>query len=195
VRPHHPQRRRQRLPGLPQPQLCLHRGRIDAHGYEGRRSVLRLSVYLRLVGALLRSARSWCVRCPGSGSTDNGAGADEAMAHSSIRFGMGRFTTEKEVDFVTDKIVNITKKLRDMSPLYEMVLEGASSVPAAGFAQRGFRHRFEDDQLGSALIAVFEGSVCIVQCICCCIFSGTLAPTFSGGVRRFSGLSDRLPKS
>jgi cysteine desulfurase len=62
------------------------------------------------------------------------------MAHSSIRFGMGRFTTEKEVDFVTDKIVNITKKLRDMSPLYEMVLEGASSAPAAASAQRGFRH-------------------------------------------------------
>lgn len=51
-------------------------------------------------------------------------GADEALAHSSIRFGLGRFTTEKEVDFVTDKIVAIVKKLRDMSPLYEMVLEG-----------------------------------------------------------------------
>lgn len=51
-------------------------------------------------------------------------GADEALAHSSIRFGLGRFTTEAEVDFVTDKIVAIVKKLRDMSPLYEMVLEG-----------------------------------------------------------------------
>ena len=55
-------------------------------------------------------------------------GADEALAHSSIRFGMGRFTTEEEVDFVTDKIVAIVKKLRDMSPLYEMVQEGAYSV-------------------------------------------------------------------
>jgi cysteine desulfurase len=54
-------------------------------------------------------------------------GADEAMAHSSIRFGMGRFTTEGEVDFVVDRIVSIVKKLRDMSPLYEMVMEGESS--------------------------------------------------------------------
>jgi len=51
-------------------------------------------------------------------------GAEEDMAHSSIRFGIGRFTTEGEVDYVTDKIVQIVERLRDLSPLWEMHQEG-----------------------------------------------------------------------
>jgi cysteine desulfurase len=51
-------------------------------------------------------------------------GAEEDMAHSSIRFGIGRFTTEGEVDFVTSKIVDIVTRLRDLSPLWEMHQEG-----------------------------------------------------------------------
>ncbi|KAF8759631.1 Beta-eliminating lyase [Rhizoctonia solani] len=51
-------------------------------------------------------------------------GAAEDMAHSSLRFGMGRFTTEAEVDFVIEKIVAVVQRLRDMSPLWEMVQEG-----------------------------------------------------------------------
>ncbi|HLT29160.1 MAG TPA: IscS subfamily cysteine desulfurase [Myxococcaceae bacterium] len=51
-------------------------------------------------------------------------GVDEEMAHSSIRFGLGRFTTEEEVDFVVNLVVDKVKKLREMSPLYEMVQEG-----------------------------------------------------------------------
>ncbi|RUS22161.1 cysteine desulfurase [Endogone sp. FLAS-F59071] len=51
-------------------------------------------------------------------------GADDETAHSSIRFGIGRFTTEAEVDFVVDKVVNHVDKLREMSPLWEMVQEG-----------------------------------------------------------------------
>ncbi|KZS89990.1 cysteine desulfurase [Sistotremastrum niveocremeum HHB9708] len=51
-------------------------------------------------------------------------GAAEDMAHSSLRFGMGRFTTEAEIDFVTEKIVATVNRLRDMSPLWEMVQEG-----------------------------------------------------------------------
>lgn len=49
---------------------------------------------------------------------------EEDMAHSSIRFGLGRFTTEKEVDYVIEKVIKNVSRLRDMSPLYEMVLEG-----------------------------------------------------------------------
>lgn len=49
---------------------------------------------------------------------------DEDMAHSSIRFGVGRFTTEEEVDYVIKKVVKNVSRLRDMSPLYEMMLEG-----------------------------------------------------------------------
>ena len=51
-------------------------------------------------------------------------GVEEEMAHSSIRFGLGRFTTEEEVDFVIDLVIRAVTKLRDMSPLYEMAKEG-----------------------------------------------------------------------
>lgn len=51
-------------------------------------------------------------------------GADDDLAHSSIRFGLGRFTTEEEVDYTVRKCVESVKKLRTMSPLYEMVQEG-----------------------------------------------------------------------
>jgi cysteine desulfurase len=51
-------------------------------------------------------------------------GVDEELAHSSIRFGLGRFTTEEEIDYVGNKIVDSVKRLREMSPLYEMAKEG-----------------------------------------------------------------------
>ncbi|ODN04235.1 putative cysteine desulfurase, mitochondrial [Orchesella cincta] len=51
-------------------------------------------------------------------------GADEDLAHSSIRFGIGRFTTEAEVDYTADKCIRHVKRLREMSPLWEMVQEG-----------------------------------------------------------------------
>jgi cysteine desulfurase len=51
-------------------------------------------------------------------------GAGDDLAHSSIRFGLGRFTTEEEVDYVGDKVIDVVKKLRDLSPLYEMFKEG-----------------------------------------------------------------------
>jgi cysteine desulfurase len=51
-------------------------------------------------------------------------GAEDDMAHSSIRFGIGRFTTDEEVEFVIKRVVQHVEKLRDMSPLWEMVQEG-----------------------------------------------------------------------
>ncbi len=51
-------------------------------------------------------------------------GVPEDLAHSSIRFGLGRFTTEEEIAFVTRLVVEKVKKLREMSPLYEMAKEG-----------------------------------------------------------------------
>ena len=51
-------------------------------------------------------------------------GLGDDLAHSSIRFGLGRFNTEAEVDYVADRIVTTVKKLRELSPLYEMVKEG-----------------------------------------------------------------------
>ena len=51
-----------------------------------------------------------------------GVGSD--LAHSSIRFGLGRFTTDEEVDYTGKRMVEAVKRLREMSPLYEMAKEG-----------------------------------------------------------------------
>jgi len=51
-------------------------------------------------------------------------GLGDELAHSSIRFGLGRFTTEEEIDYVADLMVRKVNKLRDLSPLYEMHKEG-----------------------------------------------------------------------
>jgi cysteine desulfurase len=51
-------------------------------------------------------------------------GLGDDVAHSSIRFGLGRFNTQEEVDYVADKVIDVVQKLRELSPLYEMVKEG-----------------------------------------------------------------------
>jgi len=51
-------------------------------------------------------------------------GVDAELAHSSIRFGLHRFTTEEEVDYVGRRTVEVVHRLREMSPLYEMAKEG-----------------------------------------------------------------------
>jgi cysteine desulfurase len=51
-------------------------------------------------------------------------GLGDDVAHSSIRFGLGRFNTEAEVDYVADKVIDVVKHLRKLSPLYEMVQDG-----------------------------------------------------------------------
>ncbi|HEY9127325.1 MAG TPA: IscS subfamily cysteine desulfurase, partial [Acidobacteriaceae bacterium] len=51
-------------------------------------------------------------------------GLGDDVAHSSIRFGLGRFNTMAEVDYVADKVISVVQRLRDLSPLYEMVKEG-----------------------------------------------------------------------
>jgi cysteine desulfurase len=51
-------------------------------------------------------------------------GVGTELAHSSIRFGIGRFNTEEEIDYTIKKVIEIVTKLREMSPLYEMAKEG-----------------------------------------------------------------------
>jgi cysteine desulfurase len=51
-------------------------------------------------------------------------GVGEDLAHTSIRFGLGRFNTEEEVDYVADRVVETVSRLRELSPLYEMAKEG-----------------------------------------------------------------------
>lgn len=51
-------------------------------------------------------------------------GVGDELAHSSLRFGIGRFTTEEEIDFVVNRVIREVSRLRDMSPLYELAKEG-----------------------------------------------------------------------
>ncbi len=51
-------------------------------------------------------------------------GVGVELAHSSIRFGLGRFNTDEEIDYTINKVIEIVTKLREMSPLYEMAKEG-----------------------------------------------------------------------
>ena len=51
-------------------------------------------------------------------------GIGEELAHTSIRFGLGRYTTDEEVEFVAKLVTDKVRRLREMSPLWEMAQEG-----------------------------------------------------------------------
>jgi cysteine desulfurase len=51
-------------------------------------------------------------------------GVDPTLAHSSIRFGIGRFNTEEEIGIVAERVISEVRRLRGMSPLWEMVEQG-----------------------------------------------------------------------
>jgi cysteine desulfurase len=51
-------------------------------------------------------------------------GVGDELAHSSLRFGLGRFTTEEEVDYVVRRVIHEVSRLREMSPLWELAQEG-----------------------------------------------------------------------
>ncbi len=51
-------------------------------------------------------------------------GLGDDLAHSSLRFGLGRFTTDEQIDYTIEQVSNTVLKLREMSPLWEMYKEG-----------------------------------------------------------------------
>jgi cysteine desulfurase len=51
-------------------------------------------------------------------------GVGDDLAHTSIRFGIGRFNTQEELEYTADRMIEVVRKLRDLSPLYEMAKEG-----------------------------------------------------------------------
>jgi cysteine desulfurase len=51
-------------------------------------------------------------------------GVGEDLAHTSIRFGLGRFNTQEEVDYVMNRVIEVVTRLRELSPLYELEKEG-----------------------------------------------------------------------
>ena len=66
-------------------------------------------------------------------------GAGDDLAHSSIRFGLGRFNTVEEVDYVANKLIDVVKRLRELSPLYEMHKEGID-ISKVQWAAEGSGH-------------------------------------------------------
>jgi cysteine desulfurase len=83
--------------------------RIAADGHQRHCGVERFGLHLGNARTELRA---------------EGAGVGEDLAHTSIRFGMGRFNTEEEVDYVTNRVIEVVQRLRELSPLYEMAKEG-----------------------------------------------------------------------
>lgn len=70
------------------------------------------------------------------------------MAHSSLRFGIGRFTTEAEIDYVVDKITSVVQRLRDMRYVRShsqlrvyLILTVCRTQPAVGDGSGGYRHQ------------------------------------------------------
>ena len=59
-------------------------------------------------------------------------GVSDELAHTSLRFGLGRFNTEEEVEYVVGRVVESVRKLREISPLYEMARQEGRRSHAGG---------------------------------------------------------------
>jgi len=121
---------RQRL----QDYLFAHLDHLELNGHPEKRLPGNLNVSFAYVeGEALMMAIKHVAVSSGSACTSaslepsyvlRACGVSEELAHTSIRFGFGRFNTEEEVDYVGKYVVGQVSKLREMSPLYEMAKEG-----------------------------------------------------------------------
>jgi cysteine desulfurase len=66
-------------------------------------------------------------------------GVPVELAHSSLRFGLGRFSTEAEVDYVAEKLVGVVRRMREMSPLYDMARKGID-IASINWGDHGHEH-------------------------------------------------------
>ena len=86
----------------PERELCVCRRRVAADGYQRYRGQLGLRLHLGDAGAVVRL---------------RALGVNEELAHSSIRFGLGRFNTEDEVDYVTDRVFEKLAATRNVAAI------------------------------------------------------------------------------
>src|SRR5437762_2843287 len=114
--------------------LCSHLDHLEVNGHPTERLPGNLNVSFAYVEgeALMMAIKNVAVSL-GSACTSaslepsyvlRACGVSEDLAHTSIRFGIGRFNTEDEVDYVGKYVVEQVRRLREMSPLYEMANEG-----------------------------------------------------------------------
>ena len=108
-----------------QPELLICRRGVAPHGAQGESKAFTGGDPAHTAQDIALSSGSACTSASLEPSyVLRALGAAEDMAHSSLRFGIGRFTTEAEVDLVVERIVAVVSRLREMSPLWEMVQEG-----------------------------------------------------------------------
>jgi len=82
------------------------------------------SLLMRLPGVSLSSGSACTSASLEPSYVLRAMGSDVDLAHSSLRFGIGRFTTEEEIDFTADELIKAVNGLRDISPLWDMIQEG-----------------------------------------------------------------------
>ena len=127
----------QRITGLRdslQAQLAAELTHLTVNGDENNRLACSLNISFAFVeGESMLMGMSGIAVSSGSACTSaslepsyvlRAMGVGDDLAHSSIRFSLGRFTTQQEVDRAAELTISTVKRLRDMSPLYEMALEG-----------------------------------------------------------------------
>ena len=117
-----------------QAQLAAELTHLTVNGDENNRLACSLNISFAFVeGESMLMGMSGIAVSSGSACTSaslepsyvlRAMGVGDDLAHSSIRFSLGRFTTQQEVDRAAELTISTVKRLRDMSPLYEMALEG-----------------------------------------------------------------------